>query len=65
MPKWFFDLTGEKQDAWRWLLVADDGAVMKTSHRTFAYYLDCVADAERHGYKGPPSFRAKPATAKR
>jgi hypothetical protein len=58
MSKWFFDLIGEKQDVWRWRLVADDGTVKKMSDRTFPYYLDCVADAERNGYTGPPSFRS-------
>ena len=56
MVKWYFDLTGEKQDIWSWCMVDDANVVQKRSDRTFPYYLDCVADAKKHGFTGTPSF---------
>jgi hypothetical protein len=58
MDKWFFDLVGPEQDTWLWRRHAEDGKLLGMSAQGFKYYLDCVADAEQHGYTGPPSFRS-------
>ncbi len=62
MDKWFFDLIGPRQDTWVWRREAEDGTLVGMSHEEFKYYLDCVADAEKHGYTGPPSFRSSRLT---
>lgn len=63
MEKWYFDLIGPGQDVWVWRRMSADGDLIAMSSRQFRYYLDCVADAERQGYTGPPSFRNPKATS--
>lgn len=58
MDKWYFDLLGPRQDIWVWRRMGNDGTLVAMSSRQFNYYLDCVADAEKHGYSGSPNFRA-------
>jgi hypothetical protein len=59
MGRWYFDLVGAKQERWVWREIDEHGEIMRACATKFAYYVDCVADAEKHGYKGPPSFHAK------
>jgi hypothetical protein len=65
MDKWYFDLLGPRQDIWVWRRMSESGTLIAMSSRQFSYYLDCVADAEKHGYTGPPSFRSSKAGRQR
>lgn len=56
--EWYFDLIGPAQDIWVWRRVDYNGIVVGMSEGTFRYYLDCVADARKCGFEGPPRFRA-------
>jgi len=65
MDKWYFDLIGPDQDTWIWRREGVDGTLVSMSRDEFKYYLDCVADAEKHGYTGPPSFRSSRVVEKK
>lgn len=50
---WRFYVDQEGQ--WRWQQVAVDRSVVADSPRSFKVYDECLADAERRGYKFSPS----------
>ena len=45
-----------EEDRWIWKRVDCDGNIVKASASRFPLYLDCVADARPHGFKGRPLF---------
>jgi hypothetical protein len=53
MPKWLFSLYYHHGEAshWTWTRVADDGAIIRKSAHRFPSFLQCVRDAEKHGYE--------------
>jgi hypothetical protein len=51
--KWRFHRGPDQR--WRWEKIAAEGAVIAESGRSFASYVDCVADAVPNGYKHLPS----------
>lgn len=59
MDNWYFDLLGENQDVWAWRVVDEHGATIKMSTAVFRHYLECVEDAKKAGYVGPPHFRTQ------
>jgi hypothetical protein len=65
MDKWYFDLLGPRQDVWVWRRMSEEGVLVAMSAQQFKYYLECVADAEKHGYRGPPSFRSSRSEPRR
>lgn len=58
--RWVFNLIGPKQDAWVWHRVGPNGKVVARSEGHFAYYLDVLADAKSHGFRGIPQFSKVP-----
>jgi hypothetical protein len=61
---WYFDLLGPNKDTWVWVRVGNDGKVTSRCDRGFAFYLDVLEDAERHGFAGEPRFGPPPAPAR-
>lgn len=53
--EWYFHRT--EDGLWFWERVESDGA--KVSARCYAGFVECLADAIRHGYE--PSFSALPS----
>lgn len=39
---------------WAWRRLSQAEAVVAVSNGTFGYYLHCIADAKKHGWKGKP-----------
>jgi hypothetical protein len=48
--EWRFVTSTQKRDDWRWQQVNREGEVVKRSRESFAFLLECVADARKHGY---------------
>lgn len=53
MDRFVFDY---HHDTWTWTCVDPRGKTVSRCARTFAYYLECVADAKLHGFEGKPYF---------
>jgi hypothetical protein len=61
MGKFYFDLVGG--ESWIWEQIGENGQVVRRSAGTFPFYLDCIADATRHGFSGAPNFPTSRTTA--
>jgi hypothetical protein len=48
----------QENGRWLWDRMSDSNDVVRTCRYGFANYLDCVNDAEKHGWKGMPWFFA-------
>jgi len=58
--EWQFVTSNLKRDDWRWRVVNENGKVLKQSRRVFRYFLEYVADAQRHGYNASAKEAARP-----
>jgi hypothetical protein len=61
--RWIFVTTRLQRDDWRWQQLDETGNVVKRSRVAFPFFLQCVADATKHGYVAEAQTAG--ATAKR